>query len=307
MSEYRRFVSYIYEYRRGEKERNCGYVKGDIRNGACRLLIHLHASGSGTLRVYGFLRENGGIRGILLGNAEGKNQVYDFSFAGPAASFADTRYSLDDIRGIWLKGAEEENYITVWDDEPVSVERFTEKEAEDRQTEEAQPQEGQMEETNGAASKDALQETAAGDMIPTETKEAQPGPGSLWERWENFLNHYPAIEPFADSEIMQCLCIAPKDLSFLPREEWQYSRNTFVRQAYARYHHLILGKHESGRFVLAVPGSGDPQEKHMAVMCGFPYLKEAVLQQAQDSEVHAADLSGPACYWYHFLNERFPK
>ena len=31
MSGYRRFVAYVYEYRKGKKESNCGFIKVEVR------------------------------------------------------------------------------------------------------------------------------------------------------------------------------------------------------------------------------------------------------------------------------------
>ena len=37
MSDYRRLISYIYEYEGKEKGKNVGFVKLEARNGQCRL------------------------------------------------------------------------------------------------------------------------------------------------------------------------------------------------------------------------------------------------------------------------------
>ncbi len=441
MSEYRRFVSYLYEYRKGRKENNCGFVKVEIRNGACRIRLRLQPSGcADPLQVYGFVRDRQEILGIPLGTAQAQSGACEFQAGYPAAAVGGTSYSIRDVRGIWLQSADGQNYITVWDDEPVAAERFRvlpEKTAEQEPAREQAVAAGQMraeteagaqetaagqthaeaetgaqeaaaEQTRAEAEEDA-QETAAGqthaetetgaqeaaagqeqtdaqaagaeqicteaETIAPETaaeqeqtdaqaagagqtcaeaetiapeiaaeharaetqaaaaeqvqsagwdsaRSARPS-GSLYQRWEQFLNHYPQVRPFADDEITQCIMIALKDLSFLQSGEWHFGRNTFVRQAYARYHHLLLGCHRSGRFVLAVPGTGrDPQEKQMARMYGFPYFKDSAEPQevgcvrAADEQSSASDRQGSAVngqgspaltgYWYHFLNEACP-
>lgn len=369
MSEYRRFVSYIYEYRSGKKEGNCGYVKVEVRNGICRLRLHLQPGrkAGDTLQVYGFVRGQSRIFGSLLGSVNARNNMYEFQLNSPASAIGSSGYAVDDLRGIWLRGGESENYITVWDDEPVLVEQFSEQpkaapgeiserpeaalgqlseqpEAAVRQLSE-QPEEmiressGQpgvereaQSEDMGTQSPDAQPEdtgaqlgdtsvqgqeaNAVTPVIPDETMDDNAcgrereewTDGSLWARWEKFLAHYTHLHPFADDEITQCICIALKDLSFLKREEWQFSQNTFVRQGYMRYHHLLLGCHKNGRFVLAVPGTDDAQEKHMARMYGFLYYKETPSLNA-DCEVRAADertTVGPKGYWYCFLKEVCP-
>ena len=41
MSDYRRFVSYLYEYRNGQKNQNCGFLKAELRNDLFRLEMHV--------------------------------------------------------------------------------------------------------------------------------------------------------------------------------------------------------------------------------------------------------------------------
>ena len=38
---YRRFIAYVYEYRKGKKEDNCGFVKVEVRNHMCTIEPHL--------------------------------------------------------------------------------------------------------------------------------------------------------------------------------------------------------------------------------------------------------------------------
>lgn len=359
VSEYRRFISYIYEYQRGRKQTNCGYAKVEIRSGVFRLRLHLQPAGTdrGELKVYGFVRKPRHIYGILLGSVEMKNHAYDFQTISQAAGIGGSAYPSGALRGIWLRG-NGENYITIWDDEPVAVDQFTDQEAEES-TGETEPHadsalagtesvrlggaltgvekvrvDGALANVEKAQADGALTEQeraqendtpAGGDKPRQETGEGihaqsvsgtvperAAWPGSLAGRWNNFLQHYPQIRPFADEEIMQCISIAPKDLSFLPREEWQFGKNPFLRQAFAQYHHLMLGCHASGRFVLAVPGSfRNMQEKHLARMSGFPYYKEAAWMGAADNpgaaeeSLQAASTGStePEGYWYHFLNE----
>ena len=40
MSDYRRLISYIYEYEGEEKGKNVGFVKLETRNGQCRLSVN---------------------------------------------------------------------------------------------------------------------------------------------------------------------------------------------------------------------------------------------------------------------------
>ena len=59
MSDYRRFVSYIYAYKNGKKERNVGFAKVEVRAGRLKMNIQLDGIRNDMegLDVYGFVRK----------------------------------------------------------------------------------------------------------------------------------------------------------------------------------------------------------------------------------------------------------
>lgn len=308
MPEYRRFISYIYRYTNGKKGRNCGYVKAEIRGNICRLQMHLERSGQERqpLKVYGFVREGAYLLGLMLGETAEKGKSCDFQTATPAQSFADTVYTTQQVCGIWLTGLENETYITIWDDEPVDLEQFvTELPRKEKHVEEEQQKEGQLTEALPIQEQN-VPELAAEQACVQAEKEPDH---SLAGRWHQFCYHYPAMQVFADEEICECLQIAPKDIPFLGESQWSYSQSPFVRQAAAKYHHLMVGRHKNGRFVLAIPGVyGDMQNRQLARMYGFPMFKEAVQNGMEGLEVSKQNFEdthreteSTFGYWYHFI------
>lgn len=296
MSEYRRFISYIYRYQNGKKRDNCGFLKVEIRNDVCRVGMHLEPKEriSGEVQVYGFVRTRGKLLGIFAGNAGRRGNAWEWQASMPADHFASSEYGVSDLSGMWLRTGEEDHFITLWDDEGVDPALFVTSIPEKT---EAEIPEGAQEESSEKNS----------ETLPGENLQVQETPPelsrSLSGRWENFLNHYPQISPFEDEEIFQCICIAPKDISFLPREERQFAISPFLREGYERYGHLLLGCHRQGRYVLAVPGmSGGMQDMHLARMCGFPHFKEA----KKDRQAALREGEAAFGYWYHFLNEECP-
>ncbi|MDO4345012.1 MAG: hypothetical protein Q4C50_09445 [Eubacteriales bacterium] len=302
MSEYRRFVAYIYEYPGGRKGSNCGYVKTEIRNGVCRLRLHVQPVKGiqGEIKVYGFVRREDKIVGIPLGNTVQKNNALDFQFASGAVRFANSPYDARDIRGIWLRGGDKENYITVWDDEPVAPDRFVEGHESPALAADSSPAEEKIEELPAAEDEKPAAESAGASASAEQRNAVQPMTfsGSFAARWPKFLYHYPHIQPFDDGEITQCIQIAPKDINFLPREEWVFGKNTFLHQAYMQHRHLMLGCHRDGYFVLGVPGvCRDLQDRHLARMYGFPCFKEAADMEEKKQP------GGTFGYWYHFIEK----
>lgn len=71
MAGYQRFVAYVYEYRKGKKDGSSGYVRVEARDRKCRVEVHLRCVGlepGSRCRVYGFVRQEGLMDGILIGN-----------------------------------------------------------------------------------------------------------------------------------------------------------------------------------------------------------------------------------------------
>ena len=60
MSEYKRLISYIYNYEKGIKKNNIGFAKVELRNGQCKISINIKAASLNgqKLRTYVFYREN---------------------------------------------------------------------------------------------------------------------------------------------------------------------------------------------------------------------------------------------------------
>lgn len=328
--------------------------------------------GADPLQVAAFVRQGERLRSIPMGTAVPKGNAWEYQGSTPANAFFGSSYGAGEIRGLRMTcGAD--NYITVWDDGPALPEMFAreespaqaaargetgtenrEKQEAARETEESPAQAvARKEAETEAAGKKAAELSsmpgqgsdvqAAGAGGVSEQREAReqdvkvsdrPGAAqALALRWDQFLWHYPRIAPFADDEITQALSIAPKDIAFLSRTERLFCQSPFVQRAYARYHHLLLGQHRDGGFILGVPGECmSMQDRHFARMYGFPYFKavharqtpgggedaacfpggDAVLpadHPAEALELSAANVEsdlqkqndGTFGYWYHFL------
>ena len=81
MQDYRRQIAYLYTYEHGQPVKNSGFVKAELRDGRCRLGIHLKGysrKGQDTGKAYiYFCREDTGI-GIYLGEMEDRNGVLEW-------------------------------------------------------------------------------------------------------------------------------------------------------------------------------------------------------------------------------------
>ena len=94
MSEYRRFVAYIYEYTSGKKNKNTGFAKVESRNGSCRMQICLQKlpREEKALNMYGFVREGGWLLGIFLGTLTVRGGLGQARLETPSGKIGGSAY-----------------------------------------------------------------------------------------------------------------------------------------------------------------------------------------------------------------------
>ena len=297
MSEYRHFIAYIYEYQNGDKKKNAGFVKVNIRNGICRIQMKIQTDSgkNGTYRICGFVHEGDWIYGISVGTAVLKKGLCEGVMTVSEEVLRQKGYTFDRLSGLWVQQTEEtgmlqqEYFLTIWDERNVDWKQFVtelpaEKEIPEQTGSDVDSKENKR--TQDTEAKDYEKEVAAQEAEVDVT--AGNIQMELDSRWVQFQYHYPHAEPFADGEIFECLQIAPKDIAFLGNRERMFCSSPFVQQKYMKYHHLLLGKHQNGRYILAVPGlNRNVQDRNLAAMYGFPEFKKTEEKNG---------------YWYHFLS-----
>lgn len=128
MADYKRFVSYMYEYVNGVKKKNVGYARVEIRNGECRFTIHMQLEGllEGIFPTYLIHRPDEEMDLIYLGDCSVKNQVMDSRLYAKESNIMDSGHNFSEIGGILLFLNSEVFYATQWDDKPVVLEEVLE-------------------------------------------------------------------------------------------------------------------------------------------------------------------------------------
>ena len=126
MSDYSRFVSYIYLYENGIKTMNAGYVKVESRNAQCRVNVSLKNvySGSDYCKAYMFIRFGKELRGIFLGDIRIRNHGGEWTFRTDAGNIAGSGYKLDQISGMIIEDGQGKSYGTRWDHGGLDLDRF---------------------------------------------------------------------------------------------------------------------------------------------------------------------------------------
>ncbi len=311
MSDYKRFIAYVYEYPENIKGENRGFVRVEARNGSCQMEFRLNVislpEGS-PLNVCGFVRIRDLLFGIPIGILRaGKNGISGRLMA-PAVHMGDTAFSLEDLSGLLILGPENRVYATAWDDIPLAPDRFT---TDPRVLQDPAPAEEVPEIPPEKSSEAPAPEEAEEDterilhMASTEERsgdetasEAAPGKdagtaGSPGDRWETLLSRFPRIRPFDDDEIRDCVRLDLKDLPELRKEGWLISSNQFLLHGFYSYRHFLLGRSDAlgNVFILGVPGVFDIREQFMAGMFGFSGFKPA-------RDPSGTPGNAPFGYWY---------
>ena len=328
MSEYKRWISYIYSYENGEKKNNIGYARIETRDMRVKVTVHINVlSVKESMKVYLYVRESGVIRGLLIGEIAMNGGVGEGSFISSAQSVADSTYGISDVCGLIVFYDNNKFYGSEWDDKPIilagskgfefSLQSSSDEKDEDVETyalDEAviseafvQPQEEVTEpkaivnETVSQPQEEAAEpETIVNETVPQPQeaviepeaiiKEAAPEEKQL-NAAEKILLKYPRMYPFDDDEMQSCVRIEPQDIGQLPIDAWSIANNSFLLHGYYSYRHLVLMKTADKihpAYFIGVPGIYRNKDEFMAKMFGFELFKPMSCKE---------DMTGEFGYW----------
>lgn len=127
MSEYQRFVSYIYEYQNHKKTRNCGFTRVEIREELCRLELHMRLPQypfTPVFQVFAFVPTGMQLLGILLGNASYQQGTVYAQFYFPTQNINNQGYTTNELGGVLIRCDTGKVYATSWKDVPIDPENF---------------------------------------------------------------------------------------------------------------------------------------------------------------------------------------
>lgn len=132
MSEYQRFVSYIYSYSSEGKGRNVGFAKVEVRGEQKRIGISLRGIyGAPVMQVYGFCREGEELVMVFLSALHMNGGSGQFQYKLTTVQIPESNYRFDQLAGLIIRASRESDiaYATVWDDEQFSLDRFRNEDA----------------------------------------------------------------------------------------------------------------------------------------------------------------------------------
>ena len=129
MSDYRRFIAYVYEYQKSKKQANCGFIKVEVREQRCTIEVHLHCPGISVdvpCAVYGFIRKDGLINGIRLADCETEADTVECLIETDAHNMNESGFSLGKMGGMILITQTGLFFGTEWDDQNIRPDNFRE-------------------------------------------------------------------------------------------------------------------------------------------------------------------------------------
>lgn len=151
MADYHRFVAYIYEYVNGKKMQNTGFAKIELRNAICRIQIHIQNIRmlDGKTEVFGIVRQPKESRKnnpiiLLIGEGQTQGSGFDRRFTVPEEPFVEESCRFEQVCGIYIRSQSGRNWMTVFDDEPIAIEKLGKPEEIKAETDEENVQEREI-------------------------------------------------------------------------------------------------------------------------------------------------------------------
>ena len=122
MSDYRRWISYIYAYENGIKKRNAGYAKLELKDGKLTMTLHVTPDGrEGSLTVCMYKCHSGSREGVLLGVVEKKAGGEGVRFMEDASNVGGSGLLFQEMNGLLLYDERGKYLISSWEDDPVDL------------------------------------------------------------------------------------------------------------------------------------------------------------------------------------------
>ena len=121
MADYKRMVSYMYQYENGVKRKNVGYARVEAKNAQCKITLHMQLLGQldSIFPTYLIQRDENNLDLIYLGDALLKNQVMDSKLSAAEDNIMGSGYGLSSIGGILIFLNDNVFFATEWDDKPI--------------------------------------------------------------------------------------------------------------------------------------------------------------------------------------------
>lgn len=129
MSEYQRFVSYIYLYDKGIKVKNSGFAKIECKDNILRIKMNLKGVFNNIYEkwtVYLLVEDGQKMLGIYTGDLKGKGNSAEFQVVCSSENLNKTTKSFQDVKGLAVISSGNKKYATFWKETDITIESFQE-------------------------------------------------------------------------------------------------------------------------------------------------------------------------------------
>ena len=285
MAGLQRFISYIYKYEDNEKKENAGFAKIEIRNGLCRMEVHIRnlSVEQPEATVYSFARNKEIMQGIPVGSIAVSRGNGDIRYAFETKELSNFGKRMEEMEGIYIPFEENQYLASQWKEGKIEKQLFhiLEKEAERAQEEEKTEVNPLKQERKADASQkadapnklDLPNEEDEGEVVskkqePSVQTNAQqdredrkdlkkpiratelPQEEFLEEKGLDrvfffFFLKLDLFFPF-EGQDTECIRMQLSDLQELPRKYWYVGNNSFLLHGFFNYRHIIFGEMTEG-------------------------------------------------------------
>lgn len=332
MSEYKRLISYIYNYSNDEKKENVGYARIEARNNECRFVLHIKTPNNlmGSMDTYIIKRDDNSFNLLKLGESKIQNNLINSRYYTYENNILNLGYNLNDISGIVLYRDDSLYYGTQWDSKPILLrdiklalqenniqdednkieENIEVKASEVEDNIEMEESESMLENKDEQVTEEIeLKAAGAGlagviNSVPnSELEDYKADPWLLANKFEDpsyveeIFKDKEKVEIFEDKNIIACVKIEPSDIEKLPKEFWGIMNNSFLIHGYYNFKHIIfaiVNNNDKKDYILGVPGRYQNREGFMAKMFGFEFFKSV-----KSGKIKSGDFG----YWIIYIKE----
>ena len=285
----KRFVTYLYQYDRGIRCKNTGFVKADVREDSYRMEIQVRGLGSGTGRaqVFFLICDNDSI-GIPAGEFNLCQGSGSLQLKGLTHRLGQSTYRIDQIAAIVIRYGSGRLLISCWKEkipDSVCMGKFTvweqpvieEPACEACKSSEKYPQkespvlinENDQKEDCGECNENGRDEEEEG--TEEDTCESKDDPKAANQQAPEKTDAGKDKTDSAKAQVSYRK-IAIADIHSLPKKNWYLCNNSFLIHGFFNYHYLMLKTVEKDgdtTYYLGVPGVYEQPEYMMALLFGF--------------------------------------
>ena len=176
MSDYRRLISYLYAYEGGDKGKNMGYAKIEVRDGQCRIQVCVKKVYVGSDDIGVYLLTPGSE--ILLGRIFIRNGTGEFRIQVRADNIEGSGLSMDECYGLTMHDVTNawQSYTTIWEDAvtqaaEIQLADVTSEQVREREARQAQPAQQKQSEL-----REKPEEQVSAQSEPEQPEPEQPEP-----------------------------------------------------------------------------------------------------------------------------------